>query len=51
MPDLETGAVFAIDGNPLAATDDAMDGYDPYREIVTRAVDGALEAALDVLVG
>ncbi|MHA3723988.1 nucleoside phosphorylase [Leucobacter sp. HY1910] len=47
---IESGAVFAIDGNPLNAADDAMDGYDPYREIVTRAVDGALTAALDVLV-
>lgn len=48
---IESGAVFAIDGNPLAAKDEAMDGYDPYREIVTQAVDGALTAALDVLVG
>ena len=48
---IETGAVFAIDGNPLAAADDSMDGYDPYREIVTQAVDGALKSALDVLVG
>lgn len=47
---IEAGAVFAIDGNPLAAKDDAMDGYDPYREIVTRAVDGALDTALDVLI-
>ncbi|WP_082309493.1 nucleoside phosphorylase [Leucobacter musarum] len=47
---IESGAVLAIDGNPLAAKDEAMDGYDPYREIVTRAVDGALTAALDVLV-
>lgn len=47
---IETGAVFAIDGNPLAANDESMDGYDPYREIVTRAVDGALTTALDVLV-
>ena len=47
---IESGAVFAIDGNPLAAKDEAMDGYDPYREIVTRAVDGAFTAALDVLV-
>jgi uridine phosphorylase len=47
---IEAGAVFAIDGNPLASKDDAMDGYDPYREVVTRAVDGALTAALDVLV-
>ena len=47
---IESGAVFAIDGNPLAAKDDSMDGYDPYREIVTQAVDGALTAALDVLV-
>lgn len=47
---IEAGAVFAIDGNPLAAKNDSMDGYDPYREIVTQAVDGALTSALDVLV-
>ena len=47
---IESAAVFAIDGNPLAAADEAMDGYDPYREVVTKAVDGALTAALDVLV-
>lgn len=47
---IESGAVFAIDGNPLAAKNDSMDDYDPYREIVTQAVDGALTAALDVLV-
>ncbi|MBK0421593.1 nucleoside phosphorylase [Leucobacter sp. CSA2] len=47
---IESGAVFAIDGNPLAAKNDSMDGYDPYREIVTQAVDGALTTALDVLV-
>lgn len=47
---IETGAVFAIDGNPLAAKDESMDGYDPYREVVTRAVDGALTAALDALI-
>ncbi|TDP89829.1 uridine phosphorylase [Leucobacter luti] len=47
---IESGAVFAIDGNPLNAADEAMDGYDPYREIVTQAVDGSLKCALDVLV-
>lgn len=47
---IESGALFAIDGNPLAAKDESMDGYDPYREVVTRAVDAALTAALDVLV-
>lgn len=47
---IEAGAVFAIDGNPLAAQNESMDDYDPYREVVTRAVDGALGAALDVLV-
>lgn len=47
---IESGAVFAIDGNPLVEKDDSMGGYDPYREIVTQAVDGALTAALEVLV-
>ena len=47
---IESGGVFAIDGNPLADADESMDGYDPYREIVTQAVNGALTSALDVLV-
>lgn len=47
---VEAAGIFAIDGNPLAKQDESMDGYDPYREIVTRAVDVALDSALEVLV-
>lgn len=47
---IESGGVFAIDGNPLAAADTAMGDYDPYRDIVVDAVDAALTTALDVLV-
>ena len=47
---IEAGIVLAIDGNPLNAADESMGDYDPYREIVTRAVDGALETALDALI-
>lgn len=40
------GGVLAIDGNPLAADDAAMDGYDPFRDVVDRAVAAAATAAL-----
>ena len=40
------GAILAIDGNPLAAEDDDMSGYDPHREVVSRAVDEMLGIAL-----
>ncbi|MFP3915779.1 MAG: nucleoside phosphorylase [Actinomycetota bacterium] len=43
------GAVFAIDGNPLAEEDAGMSGYDPDREVVHRAVDRALRAAFTAL--
>lgn len=44
------GAVLAIDGNPLAAEDESMAGYEPFREIVDRAVDAMIRAGLDALV-
>lgn len=40
------GAVLAIDGNPLREGDAEMSGYDPHRQVVTAAVERALEAAL-----
>lgn len=46
----EAAAIFAIDGNPLLAKDEAMAGYDPHRELVTRAVNVAALAGLDVLI-
>jgi len=42
-----TGAILAIDGNPLAEEDDRMSGYDPHREIVTLSVDEMLTIALE----
>ena len=44
------GGVFAIDGNPLAEKDTDMSGYDPFREVVARAVAATLTTALDALV-
>lgn len=48
---IEAGAILAIDGNPLAAKDESMGAFDPFREVVVRAVDAAIDTALDVLVG
>lgn len=44
------GGIFAIDGNPVAAKDTAMDNYEPDRDIVHAAVDAALDAALTALI-
>ena len=44
------GAILAIDGNPLADADESMVGYEPFRDIVDRAVDGTIDAALAALV-
>ena len=42
-------AVLAIDGNPLAADDTAMEGYDPFRDVVRDAVDTVVTIALDAV--
>jgi uridine phosphorylase len=47
---VRAGGVFAIDGNPLAAQDADMSGYQPFREVVARAVAVTLDVALDALV-
>lgn len=44
------GAIVAIDGNPLAAEDESMAGYEPFREIVDRAVQGTITAGLEALI-
>lgn len=44
------GGIFAIDGNPLAGKDADMSGYQPFREVVARAVTATLTAALEALV-
>ncbi len=46
---VESGAVLAIDGNPLADQDEEMAGYDPYRRVVEQAVEATLHIALDAL--
>ena len=47
---VESGAVLAIDGNPLADQDEDMAGYDPYRTVVEQAIEATLHIALDALV-
>lgn len=47
---VHAGAILAVDGNPLAAASTDMAGYDPYREVVDRAVDSMIDIALDALV-
>jgi uridine phosphorylase len=43
-------AVLAVDGNPLASDDTAMEGYDPFRDVVRDAVDLVVTAALEAVV-
>jgi uridine phosphorylase len=43
------GAILAVDGNPLAAGDTAMEGYDPFRQVVRDAVDAVVTAALEAV--
>ena len=42
-------AVLAIDGNPLAQDDTAMEGYDPFRDVVRETVDAVVTTALEAL--
>lgn len=48
--DVAAGGVLAIDGNPLAAQDTAMSGYNPFREVVDRAIEVSLVAALRAVI-
>lgn len=43
------GAILAVDGNPLAARDDDMAGYDPHRPVVDDAVAAMIEVGLDAV--
>jgi uridine phosphorylase len=45
------GGILAVDGNPIAAADTDMSGYQPFREVVATAVEATLAVALDVLAG
>ncbi len=47
---VQAGAILAVDGNPLAADSTDMSDYDPYREVVHRAVDTMIGVALDAVV-
>lgn len=46
---VQAGAILTVDGNPLAAQDDDMSGYDPHRTVVADAIDAMLTIALDVV--
>ena len=48
---IKSGAILAIDGNPLAKNDEEMSAYNPYRSVVKETVDIALKIALDALIG
>ena len=47
---IKSGAILAIDGNPLAKNDEEMSEYNPYRSVVKETVDIALKIALDALI-
>ena len=47
----KSGAILAIDGNPLAKNDEEMSAYNPYRSVVKETVDISLKIALDALIG
>lgn len=47
--EVESGAILAIDGNPLAQGNEDMTRYDPHRDVVRRAVDAVIQVALDAL--
>lgn len=47
---VETGAVVAVDGNPLEQDDGSMTSYNPRQDAVRDAVAGAIRIALDALV-
>ncbi|MGA0894788.1 MAG: nucleoside phosphorylase [Ilumatobacteraceae bacterium] len=46
---VSTGAILAVDGNPLAARDDDMAGYNPHRPVVDAAVASMIEVGLDAV--
>ena len=50
LHDVETGAVVAIDGNPLEQDDGSMKTYDPHQEKIKTAVSNSLLIALTALV-
>lgn len=47
---VETAAVAAIDGNPLAQDEGSMETYDPHQDSVKKAVGDSLQIALKALI-
>ncbi len=47
---VETAAVVAVDGNPLAQDDGSMETYDPHQDSVKKAVADSLQIALTALI-
>jgi len=47
---VESGAVVAVDGNPLAQDDAAMNAYDPDKDSVRLAVDRSIRIALHAVI-
>jgi len=50
LHNVETGAIVAIDGNPLEQDNGSMDTYDPHQEKIKTAVSNSLLIALTALV-
>lgn len=50
LHNVESGAVVAIDGNPLAQDDGSMESYDPHQDAVKTAVANSLTIALGALI-
>lgn len=46
---IESGAILATDGNPLAHKDESMSGFNPHRPVVDEAVRNMLNIALDAV--
>ena len=47
--EVESGAILAIDGNPLTQGNEDMTRYDPHRDVVRQTVDAVIRVALDAL--
>ncbi len=49
LHNVETAAVLAVDGNPLAQNGGSMDSYNPNQEAVSQAVIASISVALEAL--
>lgn len=50
LHEASAGAILAIDGNPLIEKDESMEGYNPNRPVVHKAVEATITIGLDALV-